>query len=87
MLDVPAEVSPVHFHDAGKLRLALLLGDGLAQFVGQGEGRLILDIHVTPELQGRDALDRVHENRGCGEIVADGELAAGEDGPAGDAEL
>ena len=53
----------------------------------QDERRLVLHVQVTPELQGADALHRIHEDGGGGEVVADRELAAGEDGPAGDAEL
>jgi hypothetical protein len=53
----------------------------------QHEGRLIPHVQVAPELQCRDAFDRVHEDGDRCQVVADRKLAAGEDGSAGDAEL
>ena len=87
-LGVASEIGAVHLDHAGQRATAhLLSGDRLAELVSQDEGSFVLHVEVAAELQGRDALDRVHENRDSGEIVADRELAAGEDGAAGDAEL
>jgi len=84
---VSAEESAVHFDHSGQPALHLLSRHRLTQLVGQDEGRFVLSTKITAKLQNRDALDRVHENRGRGEVVADRQLAAGEDRPAGDAEL
>ncbi len=54
--------------------------------LANGDRRLTPKLATVP-LQSGDALDRVHEDGRGGEVVADRELAAGEDGPAGDAEL
>ena len=87
-LGVATEVSPVHLDHTQQRATGHLLGaDRLAELMSQDERRFVLDVEIAAELQGGDALDRVDEDRDGGEIVADSELAAGEDGSAGDAEL
>jgi hypothetical protein len=49
--------------------------------------RLILAIQVPAQLQGAMTLRAVDENRNRQKVVADRKLAAGENGPAGNAEL
>ncbi len=82
-----AEVGAIHFDNAGKLALSVAGADRLADFVGHHEGRLILHVEIAAELQGANAFDGVNEDRDSDEVIADRKLAAGEDGPAGDAEL
>ena len=61
--------------------------NGLTELVREHEGRLVLHVEVARELQGRMALGAVHEDGDGEKVGADRQLAAGEDGPAGDAEL
>ena len=81
------EVGPVDLHRARQVAVRLLRADGLAELVSQDKGCLVLDIQVTAELEGGNALDRVHEDRDGSQIVPHRQLTAGEDGSAGDAEL
>ena len=64
-----------------------LRGEGLADFVGEDEGGLVLDVQIAAEPQGAMTLGGVGEDGDSGQNVADRELAAGEDGPARHAEL
>ena len=59
----------------------------LATLVGQHESRLVLNVQVAAQLKGADPLGPVDEDRDCQKVVADRQLATGEDRPAGQAEL
>ena len=84
--DRAADIAAVDFDLA--LGHAVLVGrHHLAQLVRQHEGRLVLHVEVTAELQGRDALDRVHEDGDGQKVGLHRQLAAGEDRAAGDGEL
>ena len=50
--------------------------------MGENESRLVLHVQFAGELQGAMALHAVYEDRDGQEIVANRELAAGEDRPA-----
>lgn len=87
LLGMATDIHPVDFHHAGQRGADLFGADRFPQLMGQDERRLVLHVQVTAELQGGHAFDRVHEQADRGQIVPDRQLAAGEDGPAGDAEL
>ena len=55
--------------------------------MGENESRPVLHVQIAAELQRRQSLNRVHEDGDGRKVVADRQLAASEDGPAGDAEL
>ena len=55
--------------------------------MSQDEGRLVLAIQITAQLKGAMALRTIYKDRNRKEVVADRELAASENGPAGNAEL
>jgi len=86
-LHVSAEVGAVYGGFAVDHRLGLLGGQGLPDLVGEHEGRFVLHVEVTAQLQGGIALGAVHEDGDGGQDVAQGKLAAGEDRPRGHAEL
>src|SRR5665213_916459 len=82
-----AEVCAVHLDLTGNGRALGFGGQCFADFVSHDESRLILAIQVPAQLQGAMTLRAVHENGDGQKIVADRKLAAGENGPAGNAEL
>ena len=86
-LGVTAEIGPVDLNHAGHRALHLLRPDRLAQLMGEDGSGLILNVEITAELEGGDALNGVHEDGDCGAVFPDRQLAAGEDRPAGDTEL
>ena len=55
--------------------------------MSEDEGRLVLAVQITAELQRAMTLRTIHEDRDCEEIVPDGQLATGEDRPPRDAVL
>ena len=55
--------------------------------MGENESRLVLHVQIAAQLQGAMTLRAVHEDRDGKKIVADRQLAAGEDRPGRDAEL
>ena len=87
---VAAEVGAVHL---GRLALAAhdaapqLLRHGLAQLVGQHEGRLVGHAEIAGERQGGLALHLVAEDRDGAEVGAERELVGGEQGARGDGEV
>ena len=84
---MPADVAAVDL-DLALGAVARLIGaHALAQLVRQDEGGFVRDIEVTAELQGTHALGAIHEDRDGHEVVPDRQLAAVEDGAAGQAEL
>lgn len=85
--DVPAEIGAIHFNRARHGGVGSLGRYSLAQLVSHDEGRPVLDVEVAAELERAVALGAVGENGDGKQVVADRELAAGEDGPACDAVL
>ncbi len=81
-LHVTAHVAAVDFHDARGFHRLDFRREGFADFVGENESRLVLHVQFAGELQGAMALHAVYEDRDGQEIVANRELAAGEDRPA-----
>jgi hypothetical protein len=71
---------------AGTRRLRTL-APLLAELVRQHEGRAIRHVEIAAELESRNALGAVDEDGDGQEIVANRELAAGENGARRDAEL
>lgn len=59
--DMTAAVRAVDLNYTVKGDVFVALSHGLAEFVREDEGRLVLAIQVTRELAGRHALDRIHE--------------------------
>lgn len=84
---IAAEIGAVDFHLAGSLHGLDLGRERFADFVGEDERRLVLAIEVARELKGAMALRAVDENGDRQEIVANRELAAGEDRAGGHAVL
>ena len=90
LLDVAAKICAVNFDCAGEFGLVgivYLRAHRLAQLVRDNEGRLVLHVEIPAELQRRNALDRVDEDRDGAEIVADRQLAAMKERAARHAEL
>ena len=87
-LDVAAEVGAVDL-DLARQRIGRVLfgGDGLADFVAEHVGRLVLAIQVAGELQRAMALRAVGKNRDGEKVRPDRKLAAGEDRARGGREL
>lgn len=83
-----AEVCAVNFDRAGQLASGLYFGGHrFAEFVAKDKGGHVGNVQVAPELQSRDAFDRVHEDRNGGEVIADCQLARVKQRPAGHGEL
>lgn len=85
--DVAAEIGAIHFHRARHGGVRGLSGDGLAELVSHHKGGAVLAVEIAAQLERGVALGAVGEDGDGKQVVADRELAAGEDGPAGDAEL
>lgn len=81
------DIGAVDLDFARQRALGLLCADSLPQLVRQDKCGFVLHVQIAPELESRDAFDRVHEDGDRGEIVTDRQLPVGEDCPAGDAEL
>ena len=86
-LHVAAEIGAVDFHGAAHFLVVHVRAHGLTDLVGHHESRLVLAIQVTAELQGGMSLGAVHEDGDCQQVVADRELAIGEDRAGRDREL
>jgi hypothetical protein len=86
-LDVAAEIRAVDFNIAAQLTVAHFSAHRFAQLVCENEGRLILHVQVTAQLQCANALGAVDEDRNGGEQVADGELAISNNRPRRETEL
>ena len=84
--DRAADIAAVDL-DMARDGAVLIGGHRLAQLVRQHEGRLVLHVEIAAELQGRDTLHRVDEDGDRQQIGLHRQLAAGEDGAAGDGEL
>ena len=84
---VAAEIGAVDFDRAGHGLVWLLGGEGFAELVGEDERRLVLDVQVAAELEALWPLAPFTKMAMARRIVADRQLAAGEDGPGRDAEL
>lgn len=85
--DVPAEIGAIHLNRTRHGRVGRLSRHGLAQLVSHDEGRPVLDVEIAAELERAVTFGAVGENGDGKQMVADWELAAGEDGPARDAVL
>ena len=86
-LHVTAEIGAVHLDFAAGLHRLDFRREGFADFVGENESRLVLHVQFAGELQGAMTLHAVYEDRDGQEIVANRELTACEDRPAGHAVL
>jgi len=85
--DVSPEIRAVHL-DFPAYRLAgAFQRQGFPQLVGEDEGRLVLHVEVTAQLQGGMPLGTVAEDGNRGEDVTQRQLTAGEDRPGGHGEL
>lgn len=88
--DVAADVAAINFDhspgtaDSGALHLRR---HRLAELVAQDECRLVGHVEIAAELQGVDALHRVHEDHDGRHVVPDMELVVGEQRAAGRAEV
>ena len=86
-LHVTADVAAVDFHDARRFHRLDFGREGFADFVGENERRLVLHVQFAGELEGAVTLHAIDEDRDGQEIIANRELAAREDRPAGHAVL
>lgn len=81
-------MAAVHLHDgASAADCGALRRHRLAELVAQDEGRLVGHVEIAAELQGVDALHRVHEDHDGRHVVPDMELVVGEQRTAGRAEV
>jgi hypothetical protein len=55
--------------------------------MGENESRLVLHVQIAAELQGGNPLDRAHENRGCGKVIANWQFVACENRSASNRKL
>lgn len=85
--DMTTEIGAINLDRAGDGHVLHFGRHGFTELVSQDEGSLVLHIQIAGELQGTMALGAVDEDRDGEEVVADRELAAGEDGPGCDREL
>lgn len=86
-LDVAARIHAVDLDVTGNL-LALVSGTHrLAQLVRQHEGRLVLAVEITGELERSVALCAVHEDGDGGQQIPNGHLTAVKDRAGRDREL
>jgi hypothetical protein len=77
-LHVAAERGAINFDLARHHGTDILGRHGFAQFVGQDEGRLVLDVQVAAQLEGGHALGAVAEDGDGQQGVAHLQLAARE---------
>lgn len=82
-----ADIAAVNLDLAGRLDVLDFGREGFTDFVREDEGRLVLHVEIAAQRQRALALHLVDEDRNGKEIVADRELAAGEDGTARNGEL
>ena len=86
-LHAAAKIGAVDLDLTGQGALVSIGRNGLADLVRHDEGRLVLHVQIAGELQGTIALGAVDEDRDSQEVIADRQLAAGEDGPARNGKL
>lgn len=82
-----AEVGSVKLYVARKLAAILNRADGLTKFVSQHESGLVLAVEIAAEPESGDVLRRIQKDGDVGEIVADRQVAAGENRAGCDTEL
>lgn len=86
-LHVTAEIGAIDFDIASGFHAFDLGRKRLADFMSKNESGLVLDVEVTGELKRAVALRAIREDGNRHEVVANRELAVGEDGPGRDREL
>ncbi len=77
-----AEIGAIHLNHTGH-HAGLRVADGFPDSMGHHKCCFLLHVQVAAELQGANPLNSVNKDRDCGQIVADGQFAAGEDRAAG----
>lgn len=85
--NVTAEIGTVDFDNAVESPAFLFAGHRLAQLVRKDKGGLVLHVQIAAQLERGDTLGTVHEDHDSGQKVGEGQLPAGKDRAAGDAEL
>ena len=77
--DMAAECGTVQLDGTEEHNVAGLRRHGLAQLVHQHEGGLVLHVEITGELDGREALGRIHDQADRGQEIDEGKFVRGED--------
>lgn len=82
-----AEIGAIHLNRAGNCHVLHFRRKRFADLVSHDESRLVLHVEIAGKLEGAMALGAVDEDGDSKEVVADRQLAAGEDGAQRDREL